>query len=105
MTMAQFGTMLQTLANGYIHTPVLDSTGLTDAYDFTLSFSTAGQLQSGGGSGNPPPPGDAPLASDPSGALSLPDAMNKQLGVKLVQQKRPVPALVIDHIEEKPTDN
>jgi uncharacterized protein (TIGR03435 family) len=113
MTMAQFAAMLQTQASGYIHTPVLDSTGIDGAYDITLSFSSAGQLQSGpggGGAGGNPPSGDAsaassPAASDPNGAVSLPDAINKQLGLKLVQQKRPVPALVIDHVDEKPTEN
>ena len=106
MTLAQFGAQLQTLANGYIHVPVLDATGLTDAYDFTLSFSTAGQIRS------PPPPaagGDpnaaAAAAADPTGGLSLFDAIEKQMGLKLEKQKRPVPMLVIDHIEEKPTDN
>ena len=33
------------------------------------------------------------------------DAVAKQLGLKLVLEKRPIPALVVDHIEEKPTDN
>jgi uncharacterized protein (TIGR03435 family) len=86
--------------------PVLDSTGLKDAYDFTLSFSTAGQLHS-----TPPPsstssdPNAATTASDPNGGLSLPDAMARQLGVKLIKEKRSSPVLVIDHIEEKPTDN
>jgi uncharacterized protein (TIGR03435 family) len=104
MTLPQFAAELQTQANGYIHTAVLDATGIEGAYDITLSFSSAGQLPN---SGNAPPTGDpnAPTASDPSGAVSLPDAINKQLGLKLVKQKRPVPALVIDHIEEKPTDN
>jgi uncharacterized protein (TIGR03435 family) len=104
MTMAQFAEQLPALANGYVFTPVLDSTGLKDAYDFTLSFSTAGQLQSV----PPPPPSNdpnAPRTAEPSGALSLPDAIARQLGVKLVKEKRPSPVLVIDHIEEKPTDN
>jgi uncharacterized protein (TIGR03435 family) len=43
-------------------------------------------------------------ASDPNGALSLPDAVAKQLGLKLEQTKRPVKVLVIDHVEEKPAD-
>jgi hypothetical protein len=30
---------------------------------------------------------------------------NRQLGLKLEKQKRPVPVLVIDHINEKPTEN
>ena len=37
--------------------------------------------------------------------LSLQDAISKQLGLKLVKQKRPIPVLVIDHIDEKPTEN
>ena len=104
MTMAQFAEQLPNLANGYVFTPVLDATGLKDAYDFTLSFSTAGQLRSA-----PPPPSNAdPNAAsvaDPNGGLSLPDAISRQLGVKLEKQRRPSPVLVIDHIEEKPTDN
>jgi uncharacterized protein (TIGR03435 family) len=109
MTMAQLADQLPSLAGGYIFTPVLDSTGLKDAYDFTLSFSTAGQLR---GPAPPSPtaeasanPSNPSTAADPNGSLSLTDAMAKQLGVKLVKEKRPSPVLVIDHIEEKPTDN
>ena len=104
MTMAQFADQLPNLANGYIFTPVLDSTGLKDAYDFTLSFSTAGALR-----GAKPPSSasanDPSAAVDPTGGLTLPDAIYKQLGVKMIKEKRPSPVLVIDHIEEKPTDN
>jgi uncharacterized protein (TIGR03435 family) len=46
-----------------------------------------------------------PQASDPNGAISIFDAGNKQLGLKLEEKKRPAPVLVIDHVEEKPTDN
>jgi len=48
---------------------------------------------------------DAPAPIDPNGAISLFDAINKQLGLKLEKQRRPVPSLVIDHMEEKPTEN
>jgi len=100
MTMAQFGDILRIQVNGYIHSPVLDKTGLTDAYDFTLSFSGVGQLQ------NAPKPSDAASGpSDPNGAVSIFDAVQKQMGVKLVKEKHPVQMLVIDHINEKPTDN
>jgi uncharacterized protein (TIGR03435 family) len=44
-------------------------------------------------------------ASVPTGGLTLFDTINKQLSLKLEQQKRDVPMLVIDHIEEKPTKN
>jgi uncharacterized protein (TIGR03435 family) len=108
MTMARFADMLQSLAPGYIHAPVLDATGLDGAWDFTFSFSTAGQLQGGRGGRDAAPSGAAGgtnAATDPNGALSLLDALPKQLGLKLEMQKRPVQVLVIDHIEQTPTDN
>jgi uncharacterized protein (TIGR03435 family) len=44
-------------------------------------------------------------ASDPSGSLTLFEAIEKQLGLKLEMQKRPEPVVIIDHLEEKPTEN
>ena len=105
LTMTQFSEMLQGLASGYTFVPVKDSTGLEGGWDFTLSFSTAGTYQNAGRGAAAPAAGGAAMASDPSGALSLPEAVNKQLGLKLEKQMRPVPVLVIDHVEEKPTDN
>jgi uncharacterized protein (TIGR03435 family) len=104
MTMAQFADLLPSLAGGYVHTPVLDSTGLTDAYDFTLSFSAIGILQNNIVPGQPAPAAGAPAASDPNGAVSLPDAVSKQMGLKLEMQKRPMPVLVVDRAE-KPSEN
>jgi uncharacterized protein (TIGR03435 family) len=103
MTMAQFATMIQQLAPGYIHSPVKDSTGLQGNWDFTLSFSGAGQLQAA--PATVPAPGGALAASDPSGALSLPDAISKEIGLKLTKETRPAPVLVIEHVDEQPTDN
>jgi uncharacterized protein (TIGR03435 family) len=110
MNMVQIGDELQRIAAGYIYSPVLDGTGIQGRWNFTLSFSSV-DLTKGGGIGNgglPPPGAPATAAStttDPIGALSLFDAVSKQLGLKLEKQRRPVPVLVIDHIEEKPTEN
>ncbi|HXA50369.1 MAG TPA: TIGR03435 family protein, partial [Candidatus Acidoferrum sp.] len=114
MTMTQFAAQLQRIAPGYIRVPVLDATGLEGAYSFTLSFSPAGMARGGGGGGGrggmigmdagPASPG-APDASDPSGAIPLPQAIEKQLGLKLELQKRPMNVLVIDRIERTPTEN
>jgi uncharacterized protein (TIGR03435 family) len=102
MTMDRFAAMLWGLAPVYIHSTVLNQTGLEGSWDFTLSFSFAGQLQNGPrGSDGGPPSG----ASDPNGGLSLPDALLKQLGLKLEPVKRPVPVLVIDHVEQKPIEH
>src|SRR5579863_411454 len=108
MSIAQLAEQLQLRAGGYVHAPIEDATGLTGAYDFTLNFATIGQYQNGGGGrgGDAGPGGTAaPGASDPNGAISLPDAVSRQLGLKLELKKRPLPVLVIDHIDEKPADN
>jgi len=91
--------MLPGIAPGYIHTTVVDATGLEGGWDFTFSFSPQGALQLA------KPKTEDDLASDPNGAISLFDAIAKQLGLKLETQKRPTPVLVIDKIERKPTDN
>ena len=100
ITMAQFADLLPQQVGGYVHSAVLDKTGLTDAYDFTLSFSGMGILQDS--LRGPDRPG---AAADPNGALSLPEAISRQLGLKLELEKRSIPVLVIDHVEQKPTEN
>jgi uncharacterized protein (TIGR03435 family) len=101
VTMAQFAEMLPNIAPGYLRTRVNDMTELEGGFDFTFSFSPIGLLQqirpqnSEGGS----------EASDPTMAMSLFDAMEKQLGLKLEMQKRPTPVLVIEKIERKPLEN
>jgi uncharacterized protein (TIGR03435 family) len=111
MTMAEFAAKLKDIAPGYIHTPVLDGTGLEGGYDFTLSFSAVGLTRAPGvpgglpGQAGPPPPSDVAAASDPNGSVTLFEAIDRQLGLKLEAKKRPVPVLVIDHAEQKPTEN
>jgi uncharacterized protein (TIGR03435 family) len=104
VTMAEFAQLLPGIAPGYLHTEVSDATGLEGGFDFTFSFSPIGLLnrgrQSGGGGGD----ANADTA-DPSGAVSLFDAVAKQLGLKLELQKRPTQVLVIDSIERKPIEN
>ena len=114
MTMAQFAEQLTTVAVLYIRNPVIDGSGIEGAWDFTLSFNpvpASMDLGGGGGGGGrgaaaPPPPGPAngaaPEAADPSMSVSLFEAVERQLGLKLEMHKRPLPTLVIDHIEEKP---
>jgi uncharacterized protein (TIGR03435 family) len=46
-----------------------------------------------------------PAASEPVGGVTLREAIEQQLGIKVETRKRPAPVLVIDHIEENPTAN
>ena len=108
MTMAQFAERLQGLANGYVRVPALDATGLEGGWTFTVNFSPINVFQGGpgrGGDAGPVAGGAALSASEPNGALSLPEALDRQLGLKLELQKRPMPVLVFDHIAEKPIEN
>jgi uncharacterized protein (TIGR03435 family) len=105
MSMPQFAEDLQRIAGGYIRVPVEDKTGLDGAYDFTLTFTPINLLNGGRGRGGDAGPGAGADSADPTGGLSLFDAVNKQLGLKLEARKRPMKVLVIDSILEKPTDN
>jgi uncharacterized protein (TIGR03435 family) len=104
MTTAEIGEELQRVAAGYIYSSVLDAAGLKGSWDFTLSFSSA-NLTKGSGDGSGTNSSGTSAAPDPNGAVTLFDAVSKQLGLKLEKQRRPVQVLVIGHIEEKPTDN
>jgi uncharacterized protein (TIGR03435 family) len=100
-SMVQFGQLLPSIAGGYTRVPAIDNSGLQGGFDFTLNFSPIQQVV------GPRPDGTAPAgeALDPTGALSLQDAVRRQLGVKLEDTKRPAPVVVIDSINEKPLDN
>jgi uncharacterized protein (TIGR03435 family) len=110
MTMAQFAAQLPRIAPAYFQSPVLDATNLDGAYDFTLLFAPAGAVRGGGGGRGGKrggPAADAPGGgepSDPTGVMSLPEAIERELGLKLEQQKRPVPVWVIDRVE-RPSAN
>jgi len=102
ITIAQFAEQIQSY-DSQIFYPVLNGTGIDGAWDFTLSYSLAASLPRLGRGGPVAGPNGEP--ADPSGALSFIQAVEKQLGLKLETHKRSVPVLVIDHIEEKPTEN
>lgn len=77
--------------------PVIDKTGLTGNYDFTLQWSDDHH-------DGPPPGADAaPPASAESGP-SIFTAVEEQLGLKLQSEKGPVQVVLVDHIEQ-PTQN
>jgi uncharacterized protein (TIGR03435 family) len=100
VSLSQFATLLEDMANGYVHAPIKDATGIEGNWDFSVNFSGVGLLP-----GSQFDPSKSSETGDPNGSLSLPEAMQKQLGIKLEMAKRPLPVLVIDHIDEKPTDN
>jgi uncharacterized protein (TIGR03435 family) len=82
---------------------VIDQTGLTGSYDFTLSWTPDEQrnaISNGAGTN----PGAAGAAAQESPAGSILTALQEQLGLKLESKRATVDALVIDHIE-RPSEN
>jgi uncharacterized protein (TIGR03435 family) len=76
---------------------VVDATGIEGRWDITLTFTPDLNLPRAANAGQ-----DAP---DPAGGLTVFEAMEKQLGLKIERQKRSMPVIVIDHIEQKPVEN
>jgi uncharacterized protein (TIGR03435 family) len=110
-TMAQFVERIGQFAPAYFEgRPVVDATEIEGGWDFQLAWTGRGQVESavrnaqqaqqssaGGGAAATP--------SDPNGSLTVFEAIDKQLGLKMEKQKRPMPVMMIDHIEQKPTEN
>ncbi len=83
---------------------VVDKTGLTGKYDFTLKWTpdeSQGAMFKGTEGGQP---GTGATPTPESSGLSIFTAVQEQLGLKLESGKGPVDILVIDHIE-KPSEN
>jgi uncharacterized protein (TIGR03435 family) len=95
-TLAEVASVLQ---GSVLDKPVVDQTGLSGKYDFTLKFTPDASQMTGFG---PAPPA---AAADPGDAP--PDifaAFEQQLGLKLESTKAPADVLVIDKVE-KPSAN
>ncbi len=104
-TMAQLAVQLRQQAPGYLGDhPVVDLTGLKGSYDFTLSWAWKGRFTAAGRGGGDSPGGVA-AATDPNGDITVFEAVDKYLGLKLAAQKYPMPVIVIDHVERTPTEN
>lgn len=85
ISIAEFADKLSRPMFG-IGAPVIDSTGLQGAFDFTLDWTPDN-------------------ASPDAAGSSLFPALQEQLGLKLVPSKRRVEVLVVDHADRIPTEN
>ena len=92
--LACFGASMSELAAEFpdlgVSRVVLDKTGLTGRYDFSLQWTPDDS------------PSDAPVPDSSGGSLFT--ALQEQLGLKLEPQKGPVEVLVIDHVA-RPSEN
>jgi len=94
-TMADFTGLMQ---SAVLDKPVVNQTGLTGKYDFTLLW-TPDDSQFAGMGAKIPPPTDTANAPP-----NLYTAIQEQIGLKLEATKAPADVMVIDHVE-KPSEN
>jgi uncharacterized protein (TIGR03435 family) len=73
------------LSGGAVDYPVVDETGISGAFDFTLEWS--------------------PDQNAADGGPSLFTALTEQLGLRLEKRKLPVSILVVDSMSQTPTEN
>jgi uncharacterized protein (TIGR03435 family) len=111
-TMQQLAEKLRSeAAPSFLSHPVIDQTGLTGAYDFSFAWSP--QAERAGRRPNQAPAAAAanpnttgvPRAADPAPGLTIIQALDHQLGLKLKETKHTMDVLVIDHIDRTPTPN
>jgi uncharacterized protein (TIGR03435 family) len=98
MTMAEFVSALQRTV---MDRPVVDQTGLTERYGFTLTWTPDdSQFLQFAGAGTKVPPG----AAEPNAPPGLFTAIDEQLGLKLEPVKLAVDCLVVDAVT-RPSEN
>src|SRR5215469_4746135 len=88
LTAAEIADDLHNMAGGYLRQPVIDATGLKGVYDFDLKWTGRAQLAAAGADG-----------------ISVFDAVDKQLGLKLDLQKSPLPVVLVESVNQAPTPN
>jgi uncharacterized protein (TIGR03435 family) len=107
-TMPYFLERLRGAAGGYVQAPAVDMTKLEGGWTFTLNWSAinlfpGGVNGIGGNAAGDGAAGAAPAA--PTGAITLPEAVESQFGLRMEMGRRPTRVLVIDSISETPAAN
>jgi uncharacterized protein (TIGR03435 family) len=98
-TMAELAKNLQQMASGYIDHPIVDATGPQGGWDFAIGWTPQKAYRQAPS----PTVGASAEASDPGG-LSAFEAVEKELGLRLVKRTQTIQVVVVDHIDEKPIE-
>lgn len=88
MTMEAFAGALRRMAGDYLPEPVVDSTGLGGSWDFDIQWNPRSRIVQAG-----------------ADRITIFEAIDRQLGLKLELQQVPAPVIVVDHVDQKPTAN
>lgn len=95
-SMADFAMDLNQ-ATGFFDHQIVDATGSKVGWNFSIGWSSGNQGP------RPPNANQTGEATEPTGLTSY-EAVEKLTGLKLVKQKRSIPVLIVDHVDEKPIE-
>jgi len=82
VTMGEFATQLREAASSYLTEPVIDETGLKGRWDFVVAWTSKGSLERMGT------------------GVSVSNAVDQQLGLRLREERRALPVFVLEHAEK-----
>jgi uncharacterized protein (TIGR03435 family) len=105
VTMAQFADLLSAVARGEIKNRIVDKSRLTNAYAFSVYYTGGSRLRMQEAAAQAAAKQAGQATADPVEGLGIEDAVRKELGVRLEMQRLPLPFLVLDHVEQTPTEN
>lgn len=88
MTMAAFAVALRRMAGDYLPEPLVDLTGLDGSWDFDIRWIPRSRILQAG-----------------ADRVTIFDAIDRQLGLKLQLKQVPAPVLVVNRVSEEPTAN
>jgi uncharacterized protein (TIGR03435 family) len=83
-------------ATGFFDHPIVDATGSKNGWNFSIGWSGAPPRSSAN-------QGATGEAVEPTGLTSY-EAVERLTGLKLVKQRRSIPVIVVDHVDEKPIE-
>jgi uncharacterized protein (TIGR03435 family) len=88
--------------------PIIDKTGLTGKYDFALEYANTHMpppRPAGAGAATSAGANAANAAAAPESVPELPEALQQQLGLRLVKGKGMLDVVVVEKLERTPTEN
>lgn len=88
LSMEAFAQQLRGMAGDYLMSPVVDSTKIEGIWDFTLKWTPRGRLAAAGGEG-----------------VTIFDAIDIQLGLKLETRQVSTSVIVVDRVNREPAAN
>jgi uncharacterized protein (TIGR03435 family) len=98
-TMEEFAVHLPQWAGLYIDHPIIVGTGLQGGWDFLLGWTPKTMMPA-----VPSPGANMPGETAAPGGITVFEAVERQLGLKLAKQRRSIPVIVVDHVDEKPLE-